>query len=174
MHQPDRKPPRFPFVAAVLCAACVGAAAWTWMRYSYAWDLSPGKLGSEEEAKVFETTREGSYALIRGRLTGVLDVKGTPVAQVCDSPDGDRCVLVLILAEEQRRSVHEGDAVFTGRIAGVDPGEDTPPLVHLDTTASRFAGASIAGLVVGVMGVFVFGAALRHWLNERRRSGIVT
>jgi hypothetical protein len=29
-------------------------------------------------------------------------------------------------------------------------------------------GASIAGLVVGVMGVFVFAAALRHWLNRRR------
>ena len=39
---------------------------------------------------------------------------------------------------------------------------------------SRFTGASIAGLVVGAMGVFVFTAALRHWLNERRRNVIVT
>jgi hypothetical protein len=37
----------------------------------------------------------------------------------------------------------------------------------LDTTASRFTGASIAGLVVGVMGCFVFGAVLRHWLGQR-------
>jgi len=29
-------------------------------------------------------------------------------------------------------------------------------------------GASIAGLVVGAMGVFVFTVALRHWLKERR------
>jgi hypothetical protein len=28
---------------------------------------------------------------------------------------------------------------------------------------------SIAGLAVGAMGVFVFAAALRHWLGERRR-----
>jgi hypothetical protein len=39
----------------------------------------------------------------------------------------------------------------------------------LDTTASRFHGATIAGLVVGAMGVFVFTVALRHWLGERRR-----
>ena len=26
------RPPRFPYVAALLCAACIGAAAWTWMR----------------------------------------------------------------------------------------------------------------------------------------------
>ena len=42
-------------------------------------------------------------------------------------------------------------------------------IVALDTTASRFTGASIAGLVVGAMGVFVFNVALRHWLGQRRR-----
>ncbi len=39
----------------------------------------------------------------------------------------------------------------------------------IDTSASRFHGASIAGLVVGAMGVFVFTVALRHWRWERRR-----
>jgi hypothetical protein len=34
-------------------------------------------------------------------------------------------------------------------------------------TASRWHLASIAGLVVGAMGVFVFTVALRHWLRER-------
>ncbi|GAF89556.1 unnamed protein product, partial [marine sediment metagenome] len=32
----------------------------------------------------------------------------------------------------------------------------------------RWTGASIAGLVVGAMGVFVFAMAVRHWLRERR------
>jgi hypothetical protein len=40
--------------------------------------------------------------------------------------------------------------------------------VCVDATASRLHGASVAGLVVGAMGVFVFSVALRHWLRERR------
>lgn len=31
----------FPWPAAFLCAACVGAAVWTWMEYSYLWKLAP-------------------------------------------------------------------------------------------------------------------------------------
>jgi len=42
--------------------------------------------------------------------------------------------------------------------------------IFLDATASRFHPASIAGLVVGAMGVFVFTVALRHWLGERRAA----
>ena len=41
-------------------------------------------------------------------------------------------------------------------------------LQAVDARRSRFTGASIAGLVVGAMGVFVFTVALRHWLWERR------
>ena len=29
------KPPRFPYVGALLCVACVGTAVRLWMRYSY-------------------------------------------------------------------------------------------------------------------------------------------
>ncbi|MHC5053661.1 MAG: hypothetical protein ACYTKD_02965 [Planctomycetota bacterium] len=36
-----------------------------------------------------------------------------------------------------------------------------------DMTASRFTGASVAGLVVGAMGRFIFGLYLRGWLRER-------
>ena len=39
---------------------------------------------------------------------------------------------------------------------------------YVDTTASRFHGASIAGLVVGAMGCFIFGLYLRRWLRERK------
>ncbi len=41
------------------------------------------------------------------------------------------------------------------------------PLI-LDATRSRFHPASIAGLVVGAMGCFIFGLYLRQWLRERR------
>jgi hypothetical protein len=47
---------------------------------------------------------------------------------------------------------------------------DYPDLVYayLDTTASRFHGASIAGQIVGAMGCFIFGLYLRRWLRERK------
>jgi hypothetical protein len=40
----------------------------------------------------------------------------------------------------------------------------------LDARASRFHGASIFGLAVGAMGVFVFTLCLRAWLRERRAT----
>jgi hypothetical protein len=58
---------------------------------------------------------------------------------------------------------------FCGRIVSARPNTSWGHVVHVDTTASRWHGASIAGLVVGAMGVFVFTVALRHWLGERRR-----
>ena len=47
-----------------------------------------------------------------------------------------------------------------------DP-ELNPTAPYVVCAGSRFTGASIAGLVVGAMGVFVFTVALRHWLRER-------
>jgi hypothetical protein len=38
----------------------------------------------------------------------------------------------------------------------------------VDTARGRFTGASVAGLVVGAMGVFIFGLYLRRWLVERK------
>jgi len=39
--------------------------------------------------------------------------------------------------------------------------------LDLITRASRFTSASIAGLAVGAMGIFIFGLYLRRWLRER-------
>jgi len=41
----------------------------------------------------------------------------------------------------------------------------------VDTTASRFHPASVAGVVGGAMGAFVFGLYLRRWVKERRAGG---
>jgi len=40
--------------------------------------------------------------------------------------------------------------------------------IEIDARGSRFTGASIAGLVVGAMGVFIFGLYLRAWHRERK------
>jgi hypothetical protein len=68
---------------------------------------------------------------------------------------------------------HYDSAVRTGRLHVNNVSEDflSPNAyeVFVNENASRLHGASIAGLVVGAMGVFVFTVALRHWLGERSR-----
>jgi hypothetical protein len=59
-------------------------------------------------------------------------------------------------------------------ISGVVMAEPPYHFYVIDTTESRWHGASIAGLVVGAMGVFVFTVALRHWLNQRRAAHVET
>ncbi|MHC4250473.1 MAG: hypothetical protein ACYS9X_15200 [Planctomycetota bacterium] len=43
--------------------------------------------------------------------------------------------------------------------------------LRIDSTASRFHPASVAGLVVAVFGALVFALYLRRWLVERRPEG---
>ncbi|MHC5056165.1 MAG: hypothetical protein ACYTKD_15780 [Planctomycetota bacterium] len=45
-----------------------------------------------------------------------------------------------------------------------------PQVVLVDTAASRFHPASIAGIVVGAMGCFILALYLRRWLRERKAA----
>ncbi|MHC4200931.1 MAG: hypothetical protein ACYSU0_13140 [Planctomycetota bacterium] len=162
MTDDPAKPPRFPYVAALLCAACIGAAAWMWMRYSWVWEVD---LDDPEHLL-------RRHALTRVR--GVLEV------HKCFRSSLSRCVIVA--RTDERVWVYlprgvwcdgEGDVVsLKGRLAIENLREVFGLGIHgpvLDPMASRFHGASIAGLVVGAMGVFVFTVALRHWMGERRK-----
>ena len=164
----DRRPPRFPYVAALLCAACLGAAAWTWMRYSYCWDITEWTL--EEHAGARGDWPEGAYVSVTGTVMVVLDAPA----------DLGFGVVSLMWGKEPPlgcQDIQVADpSVFTegsqGTVKGradleYDEAQGTLDYDYLDTTTSRFHGASIAGLVVGAMGVFVFTVAFRHWLKER-------
>jgi hypothetical protein len=35
---------RFPWIQFVFCLACLSMTAWAWMRYSYAWDMTPDDM----------------------------------------------------------------------------------------------------------------------------------
>jgi len=187
---------RFPFVAAILCAACLSAAAWTWMRYSYAWDVplselsedshtgrlvnmvahverNEGSPGTTDYVSVHFTDftdSGGSFPCPKGRM--LWNVLRPPDSGQVPGPDVSRetgmwAVTDAVLAEHTSIRLE-------GRCWGFDLSTTGPVFpqdaigIAIDTTASRFHGASIAGLVVGAMGVFVFTVALRHWLNQRR------
>ena len=81
-------------------------------------------------------------------------------------------IMILFVSEpipglKQNRTVAVKGRVVVGKRHPDDP--LAKAFIAVDARRSRFHGASIAGLVVGAMGVFVFTVALRHWLRERRK-----
>jgi len=179
------KPPCFPCVGAVLCAACVGAAGWTWMRYSFCWAATPEALCEAYERGAPWDQR---YVVVRrGRVVFVVTHvpvgrEGAPVPWASKTvvydghgytghgiPNPLVCLFVEAAPEAVRHVVSDkGRSIgWQGRVRFPRDRRDSSSPT-LDMTASRFTGASIAGLVVGAMGVFVFTVALRHWLRERR------
>ncbi len=203
MTDDPAKPPRFPYIAALLCAACLGAAVWTWMRYSYAWPMDFRELPSYKVFRKSASSKDPKdYPHLVGRyvsLVNIDDVESDGIVPLIvrdQSGHGDLWCTVNRRFDSSFMITPETDfwlqdvwcgpgspfAEFpigsVGRVCKEElPGRFTitardrngPKELRLDTYASRFHGASIAGFVVGAMGVFVFTVALRHWLGERRR-----
>ncbi|MHC4250544.1 MAG: hypothetical protein ACYS9X_15555 [Planctomycetota bacterium] len=144
-------------------------AAWLWMRYSYCWDVTPAEL-QPSVAEVHEMFRgrwrTQAYVRVRGRfvrsplpetetsyvLHSVVDITGVRSIDVRFSP-------------RERRPDNGATSSFVGRVMDMDT--HRTPILH--TTASRLTGESVAGLIVGAMGIFIFSMYLRRWLRERMR-----
>ncbi len=184
------KPPRFPYIATLLCAGCVSVAVW----------LFPPMLELDVTADHFGRICAGSdrsaYADVFFRVS--LDPEAewiiVPVAlsdghsfnspvympTVDERPSSsdpsdtfrivDRSKSFAVYTMDGNAPVSfRGKTVLAGRLL-VDPDRRAGPGGFLDTSRGRFPADAIAGLVVGAMGVFVFTVALRHWLKERRKS----
>ncbi len=165
------KPPRFPFIAAALCVACVGATGWTWMRYSYVWEMTPSELATNRNEVRFHSLRD-RYVYVRGQWLPGSQCSANQTARgratLLDLNDRSARIYVIWWPDAK---LLRGQVAFTGRLIGWVNTSISPPhyLLYILPNASRFHGASIAGLVVGAMGVFVFAVALRHWLGVRRK-----
>jgi hypothetical protein len=159
------KSPRFPWVAALLCAASLGAAGWTWMRYSYAWPIAIADVYAPHSYENADGTWAGFLLEVRGLF--VVTDDGCPLIMDARNLGGDEGVCIgVVLPASGPMPEHRREARLVGRI-GYRPKDGFPSFLSLDTTASRFRGASITGLVVGAMGVFVFVMCLRTWVKER-------
>jgi len=182
---------RFPWAALAFCVACLTMTTWTWMRYSYAWELPPKGLGSfvghssNDGVDVWRPAfidpsawPAGSFVRLTVTSEG-LALFAEPLYvtnawtenPVWPHADGKGWHVSRSSGEKpQARRLHGRLTPYRPRLpmgsAAPDCIADGTPVV--DTTASRFHPASIAGLVVGAMGVFVFGLYLRRWLDERR------
>jgi len=201
MTDDPAKPPRFPFIAALFCSACLGAAGWTWMKYSYAWSVPcscepwifthqrkrydatgyisrlrelgislPNDWGRSMTASLDFDFRsaQGKYVQVSGRLKRLED------GYLAVTDDEGRGMYVCLPSHRPIESatvqpIEYGIVRLKGRPRFDVWVDGTVAALVVDTTASRFTGASIAGLVVGAMGVFVFTVALLHWLGEWRK-----
>jgi len=132
------------------------------MRYSYAWevDLDDPEL----------LLRLQSYTRVRGVLEKNTSVYFTRDSRFAIVARTNKRAWVFLPRKVERDD--EGRAVsIEGRMTlenlkGMFGYGISGPV--LDTTASRFHPASVAGLVVGAMGCFIFGLYFRRWLCERK------
>ena len=153
----DRSPfRRFPWVQLAFCLACLTMTAWTWMRYSVSRvvtleRLQDGILVCPERTG---RLRDGDYVLFAAS-----DIPTVDKPHCCRAHSG------LVLDVEGDLYSHGTDAMLSGRVdvTSEEGGSLTVP-------ASRFHPASVAGIVVGAMGCFIFGLYLRAWLRERKAA----
>jgi hypothetical protein len=159
---------RFPWAPALLCAACLAMAAWTWMRYSYCWDFSIRELEACETSELY--VRVSGYHTVILRTIDVLtespgDWRHGTVIAVCFQP-GDWMVPGRIPGYAERND--GGRVTVRGRTTFPDESRRHQSDPGIILGESRFTGESVAGLVVGAMGALVFALYLRGWLRARR------
>jgi hypothetical protein len=147
------------------------------MEYSYARAMTSCDLIREEhgdrKVTVYDAdvtpvlSWQGKYVAVTGLVT-YRHPHSTRFIAVA-APRRCCCVYVWLPAHHTPAGSHQTVSSYSGRMVGrvEDGSENHSTLFIIDTTASRWHGASIAGLVVGAMGVFVFAVALKAWLNQR-------
>jgi hypothetical protein len=175
---------RFPWVQLVFCLACLSMAAWTWMGYSYAWPTTPEAVVLHMPIDAFGERRADrhpwldEYVDIRGEIfrsehpeggcfwglpSPVKDEPGKYMAAGAGSYP--LATYVELYFDSDRAPAHGRVGVWRGRLM---PERGGWTWLAVDTTASRLHPASVAGLVVGGMGCFIFGLYLRRWLRARK------
>ena len=164
------------------------------MRFSYAWDVTPSQLA---DVKVSDMSRwKGRYVRLRGivsrrarvpewemTVVGVRDAtqerfRAMALVPFTSIPPRNGAVILggRLWNGKDYLTVCKGELLMTWWGEPVAPGRMSPKVLEDKTqdaiyglmVMSRFHGASVAGLVVGAMGCFIFGLYLRRWLRERK------
>jgi len=176
---------RFPWAALAFCLACLSMTAWTWMRFSYAWRLSVEDVFSALPDIQRHRWPAEAYVLLSGRgvftqryddtsvLTDVVDPMNPETdVGVIDQSHGEYETCDTQFAVRVTRwdweSIPSGAVAYTESRALLSKGIHLRirPVVSIE--GGRFHPASVAGLIVGVMGCFILGLYLRAWSAERK------
>jgi len=166
--EPDPTSPfrRFPWIQLVFCIACLTMTAWTWMRYSYVWELDVIPQ-CRRDIEVFPSF--WPYRSMRRVKAKIVRYPRFPATNEVDwiKVAVGQGHTTVITPHGATGHIPEDVVIFTGRLVP-GHGDGVFEDFMVDTTASRFHPASIAGLVVGAMGCFIFGLYLRAWLRARK------
>ena len=166
--------PRFPWVAVPLCAACLAAAAWCWMRYSYCWELGPEDVGRATWGKWSVRWPHWAYAEVAGKLADSEFTQRDSRGRYAVIVRNPRYAFMVVRARGSGSAPPPmtGELrLFRGRLSSLQyPLADNMDgaFFALDADAGRWTGASVAGLVVGAWGVFLLGWSTRIWLRRVR------
>jgi hypothetical protein len=120
------------------------------MRFSYAWEM--------RIHDILPCTPDNLLVQVPGHVR--LTPNGSPYLSDTRWEVEDNIAVEGTLGE------WEGRRILRARYIRPRPRDDIHP--HLYIGGSRLHGASIAGLVVGAMGVFIFGLYFREWLRARK------
>ena len=176
---------RFPWAQLVFCLACLGMATWMLIKEtsclrgrlaeladsSHEWPFL-GQYVSVEATPSFSDPGPLSPATPGGELHHFPFEDGRTIVYLKDFKDGyGYSICILLPPDAPMPSTKD---IFTGRLVWVEGQiKRGGPFngIAIDSSASRlFTGASIAGLVVGAMGCFIFGLYLRRWLREGKAA----
>jgi hypothetical protein len=168
---------RFPLGPALLCVACLAVCGYTWMRYSYAWEMTPDAFRGG-------VPHHEAYVLLRWRMEGrpvynagvwsegdakTNSASGQPLLSM-KIHDGYENPVSLLLPHAKMPIPPEYTtrSEWAGRAyRGSDSGCTEDFIVY---RSSRFHPVSIAGLGIGAMGALVFCLYLRAWRRERKAA----
>jgi hypothetical protein len=152
--------------------------AWTYVWYSVPLEATPRELGAGGLGLAYNPDVApwvGRY--VRVRVVPRWDLKKPGLLRATerdclliygDQKDHTVGLVVCVARDALPEHTDKAEVELQGRVVRHEGKRWTYALV--DTTASRFHPASVAGLVVGAMGAFVFGLYLRRWMKERGKS----
>jgi hypothetical protein len=136
------------------------------MRYSYAWPTGVGEVDTVTSLDA-ALRLEDRYAAMSGRVEPAFGP--TTEGYLCGKDGPTRGMLRVGGCETPLPSdarVHS----FKGRLSFHESNGGLAYHGYLHVGGGRLTGSSIAGLVVGAMGCFIFGLYLRGWLIERKAA----
>jgi hypothetical protein len=164
---------RFPWIQLAFCIACLTMTAWTWMRFSYCWEVRLRDLVRPLPDYGTWQWPNDVYARLSGGAVAARSLaleKSRGFCQVIDPADDDSPQVVVHSSASASKLYYE-QTEFVGRLSADMLAINAQRFWVLSASRfSRFHPASTAGLLVGTMGVFIFALYLRRWLAERRAT----
>jgi hypothetical protein len=152
------------------------------MRHSYAWEYSgqeladactlSGHASGRGATDCQDSVLAWSHPGLVDRYMSVTDTLqsswSTGELWGVSLPVEDACVSLLVFLPHGTAPPKNGRPIrYEGRMVPLSRWVDGGDSLVLDTTASRFTGVSIAGIILGLTGVFAFAVVLSRWSEER-------